>query len=71
MNQAAAWTLPGAFLSCLGGDVAAVPPSGRGNRIALARLAVLDERVAAQIEVRGRLATAPRQATGQEIRTVA
>jgi DNA-binding transcriptional MerR regulator len=60
-----------AFLPCLDGDVATVPPSDRGIRIALERLAVLDERIAAQTEVRDRLATALRQATGQEIRTVA
>jgi DNA-binding transcriptional MerR regulator len=60
-----------AFLPCLDGDVAAAPPSDKGIQIALDRLAVLDERIAAQTEARDRLAAALRQATGQNIRTVA
>jgi DNA-binding transcriptional MerR regulator len=51
-----------AFSVCLDGDVAAVPPSDAGIRIAQARLAVLDERIAAQTEARDRLAAALRQA---------
>ncbi|KND35191.1 MerR family transcriptional regulator [Streptomyces acidiscabies] len=45
-----------AFLPCLDGDVAAAPPSERGLRVAAERLAVLDARIAAQVEVRERLA---------------
>lgn len=60
-----------AFLPCLDGDMAAAPPSDKGIQIALDRLAVLDERIAAQTEARDRLAAALRQATGQHIRTVA
>jgi DNA-binding transcriptional MerR regulator len=60
-----------AFLPCLGGDVTAAPPSDRGIRIALDRLAVLNERIAAQTEARDRLAAALRQVAGGRIRTVA
>lgn len=49
------------FVPCLDGDVAAGPPSGRGVQVALDRLAVLDERVAVQTEVRDRLRSALRQ----------
>ncbi|MFC6983885.1 MerR family transcriptional regulator [Streptomyces cirratus] len=49
------------FLPCLDGDVAAAPPSDRGLRVARERLAVLDERIAAQTGARDRLATALRQ----------
>ncbi len=49
------------FVPCLDGDVAAGPPSGRGLRVALDRLAVLDERIAVQTEVRDRLRSALRQ----------
>ncbi|MDH6133526.1 DNA-binding transcriptional MerR regulator [Kitasatospora sp. MAA4] len=47
-----------AFLPCLDGDIAAAAPSERGIRVALDRLAVLDERIAAQTEARDRLAAA-------------
>ena len=46
------------FTSCLDGDLPAVPPSAEGLRIARARLAVIDERIAAQSEARDRLARA-------------
>lgn len=59
------------FLPCLDGDVAAAPPSDRGIRIALDRLAVLDERIAAQTEARDRLAATLHRVTGDEIRPVA
>ncbi|MET9258021.1 MerR family transcriptional regulator [Streptomyces sp. NPDC003717] len=52
------------FLPCLDGDVAAGPPSERGLRVARERLAVLEERVAAQTEARDRLAAALRESTG-------
>ncbi|RLV04507.1 MerR family transcriptional regulator [Streptomyces griseocarneus] len=53
-----------AFLPCLDGDVAAAPPSGKGLRVALERLAILDERIAAQTEARDRLAAALQEKTG-------
>ncbi|MEV1066898.1 MerR family transcriptional regulator [Streptomyces sp. NPDC050263] len=59
------------FLPCLDGDVAAGPPSDKGLRVALERLAVLNERIAAQTEARDRLEAALRQATGGRIRPVA
>ncbi|MFJ9691667.1 MerR family transcriptional regulator [Kitasatospora sp. NPDC101183] len=46
------------FLGCLDGDVLARPPSEEALRIARRRLAVLEERVAAQTEARDRLAAA-------------
>ncbi|GAA5201021.1 hypothetical protein GCM10023322_80180 [Rugosimonospora acidiphila] len=49
------------FLPCLDGDVAAASPSEAGVRVALERLAVLNERVAAQTEARDRLAAALRR----------
>ncbi|MCT9093599.1 MerR family transcriptional regulator [Streptomyces sp. ASQP_92] len=52
------------FLPCLDGDVAAAPPSDNGLRVALQRLAVLDERIAAQTEARDRLRAALQQKTG-------
>lgn len=52
-----------AFLPCLDGDVAAAPPSAEGLRVVRERLAVLDARIAAQTEVRDRLAAALREAT--------
>ncbi|KPI33085.1 transcriptional regulator, MerR family [Actinobacteria bacterium OV450] len=52
------------FLPCLDGDVAAAPPSEKGLRVALERLAVLNDRIAAQTEARDRLATALRAQTG-------
>lgn len=59
------------FLPCLDGDVASAPPSEPGLRVALERLAVLDERIAAQTEARDRLAAALRGAVGDRIRPVA
>ncbi|MEU9644082.1 MerR family transcriptional regulator [Streptomyces sp. NPDC048188] len=59
------------FLPCLDGDVAAAPPSERGLRVASERLAVLNDRIAAQTEARDRLAAALRQATGGRTRPVA
>lgn len=59
------------FLPCLDGDVATAPPSDKGLRVALERLAVLNERIAAQTEARDRLDAALRQATGNRIRPVA
>lgn len=56
------------FLPCLDGDVAAAPPSDKGLRVALERLAVLDQRIAAQTEARDRLEAALRRATGDRIR---
>lgn len=52
------------FLPCLDGDLAAAPPSGRGLRVALERLAVLDARIAAQTAARDRLREALRERTG-------
>jgi DNA-binding transcriptional MerR regulator len=49
-----------AFAPCLDGDVSAAAPSGRGIQIARERLAVLDARIAAQVEARDRLAAALR-----------
>jgi DNA-binding transcriptional MerR regulator len=46
------------FLPCLDGDVAAAVPSAKGLRVAAARLAVLEERIAARQAVRDRLAAA-------------
>lgn len=46
------------FLPCLDGDVAAGAPSEAGMRVAARRLAVLEERIATQAEVRDRLAAA-------------
>ncbi|MFF5261118.1 MerR family transcriptional regulator [Actinomadura viridis] len=60
-----------AFLPCLDGDMAAVPPSEEGLRIAFDRLAVLERRIAAQTQARDRLADALCQATGRNARTVA
>ncbi|OAR23353.1 MerR family transcriptional regulator [Streptomyces sp. ERV7] len=59
------------FLPCLDGDVAAAPPSDRGLRVALERLAVLEERIAAQTAARDRLRAALRERTGGRIRPVA
>ncbi|WP_220182792.1 MerR family transcriptional regulator [Sphaerisporangium album] len=60
-----------AFVPCLDGDVVAAPPSGRGIQVALDRLAVLEERIAVQIEARDRLAAALRQVVEGKIRSVA
>jgi len=46
------------FLPCLDGDVTEGPASGKALRVAHERLAVMDERIAAQIAVRDRLAAA-------------
>jgi DNA-binding transcriptional MerR regulator len=59
------------FVPCLEGDVAAVPPSATGLRVARERLAVLNERIAAQTEARDRLEAALREKTGDRIRPVA
>ncbi|MGW2827080.1 MerR family transcriptional regulator [Streptomyces sp. NPDC001443] len=59
------------FLPCLDGDVAAAEPSDKGVRVALERLAVLDERIAAQTEARDRLEAALRQKTGDRFRPAA
>ncbi|MEV8529800.1 MerR family transcriptional regulator [Streptomyces sp. NPDC052000] len=56
------------FLPCLDGDVAAAPPSDQGLRVALERLAVLNQRIAAQTEARDRLEAALRAAPGGRIR---
>ncbi|MET9428467.1 MerR family transcriptional regulator [Streptomyces sp. NPDC003036] len=52
------------FLPCLDGDVTAAPPSDKGLQVALDRLTVLNERIAAQIAVRDRLRAALREQTG-------
>ncbi|MEU7106266.1 MerR family transcriptional regulator [Streptomyces sp. NPDC046215] len=59
------------FLPCLDGDVAAAPPSGEGLRVAFERLAVLNERIAAQTAARDRLEAALRRTTGGRIRPAA
>jgi DNA-binding transcriptional MerR regulator len=59
------------FLLCLDGDVAAAPPSDKGLRVALERLAVLNERIAAQTEARDRLEATLRHKTGGRIGPVA
>lgn len=56
------------FLPCLDGDVAAAPPSDKGLRVARERLAVLDERIAAQMQTRDRLRTALRDKTDDRTR---
>jgi hypothetical protein len=56
---------------CLDGDMTTAPPSDKGIRVAAERLAVLDERIAAQSAVRDRLQAALRQATSDRIRSVA
>jgi DNA-binding transcriptional MerR regulator len=58
------------FLPCLDGDVAAAPPSDKGLQVALERLAVLNERIAAQIAARDRLQAALREQTGGRIQPV-
>ncbi len=49
-----------AFETCLDGDMSAARPSARGLAVARDRLAVLDERIAAQSRARDRLAAALR-----------
>jgi DNA-binding transcriptional MerR regulator len=60
-----------ALLPCLDGDVASAPPSGKGIQVALDRLGVLNERIAAQTETRDRLEAALRHKVGDRIRPVA
>ncbi|MGW7048509.1 MerR family transcriptional regulator [Streptomyces avermitilis] len=50
------------FLPCLDGDMTAGPASARALGVARERLAVMDERIAAQLAVRERLAAALREA---------
>ncbi|MFJ9962584.1 MerR family transcriptional regulator [Streptomyces avermitilis] len=50
------------FLPCLDGDLTAGPASARALGVARERLAVMDERIAAQLAVRERLAAALREA---------
>ncbi|MFE9022376.1 MerR family transcriptional regulator [Streptomyces sp. NPDC007808] len=59
------------FLPCLDGDVTEGPASDAALRVALDRLAVMDERIAAQLAVRERLATALAQARGGRVQPVA
>ncbi len=59
------------FLPCLDGDVTEGPASDAALRVALDRLAVMDERIAAQLAVRERLAAALAEATGGRVRPVA
>lgn len=59
------------FLPCLDGDVAGAPPSDKGLQVARERLAVLNERIAAQTRARDRLEAALRQRTCGRIRPVA
>ncbi|MFH8798091.1 MerR family transcriptional regulator [Streptomyces sp. NPDC017936] len=59
------------FLPCLDADMTTAPPSDKGIQVAVERLAVLDERIAAQSAVRDRLRAALRRATGERIRPVA
>ncbi|MFF5498005.1 MerR family DNA-binding transcriptional regulator [Streptomyces aquilus] len=59
------------FLPCLDGDVTAGPAHDKALRVALDRLAVMDERIAAQTAVRDRLATALTEATRGRVRPVA
>ncbi|MCM9077470.1 MULTISPECIES: MerR family transcriptional regulator [Streptomyces] len=56
------------FAPCLDGNVAAATPSATGLRVAMERLAVLDERIAAQTEARDRLAASLRQVAGDPVR---
>lgn len=52
-----------AFLPCLDGDLPNTSPSAAGVQVALNRLAVLEDRIAAQAEVRDRLRRALHRAT--------
>ncbi|MFC5155949.1 MerR family transcriptional regulator [Streptomyces amakusaensis] len=47
-----------AFLPCLDGDMSTAPPSESGLRVAVERLTVLNDRIAAQTEARDRLKAA-------------
>ncbi|MFD4526289.1 MerR family transcriptional regulator [Streptomyces sp. NPDC058470] len=55
------------FLPCLDGDMTSGPASGKALQVALERLAVIDERIAAQQAVRERLADALREVTGRVV----
>ncbi|MFJ7999802.1 MerR family transcriptional regulator [Streptomyces sp. NPDC096310] len=55
------------FLSCLDGDIAAVPPSDTGLRVVMERLAVLNEPIDAETEIRDHLEAALRERTGDQI----
>ncbi|WP_329344301.1 MerR family DNA-binding transcriptional regulator [Streptomyces sp. NBC_00663] len=59
------------FLPCLDGDVTEGPASAQALRVALDRLAVMEERIAAQVAVRDRLAGVLAEATRGRIRPVA
>ncbi|WP_405742892.1 MerR family transcriptional regulator [Streptomyces sp. NBC_00028] len=59
------------FLPCLDGDVTEGPASAQALRVALERLAVMEERIAAQVAVRDRLAGVLAEATRGRIRPVA
>lgn len=59
------------FLPCLDGDVTEGPASAQALRVALERLAVMEERIAAQVAVRDRLAAALAEATRGRVRTAA
>jgi DNA-binding transcriptional MerR regulator len=52
-----------AFRPCLDGDMSTARPSPHGLRIARDRLAVLEARIAAQVEARDRLAAALAEAS--------
>lgn len=56
------------FAPCLDGDMTTAPPSAEGLRIARERLAVIDARIAAQTDVRNRLAAALAAAPGTAAR---
>ncbi|MET8024592.1 MerR family transcriptional regulator [Streptomyces avermitilis] len=56
------------FLPCLDGDMTAGPASARALGVARERLAVMDERIAAQLAVRARLAAALREAGAGAVR---
>ncbi|WP_369175200.1 MerR family transcriptional regulator [Streptomyces sp. R28] len=58
------------FLPCLDGDVTEGPASDKVLRVALDRLALMNERIAAQIAVRDRLAAALAEARGGRVRPV-
>ncbi|MGW1956298.1 MerR family transcriptional regulator [Streptomyces sp. NPDC001920] len=59
------------FLPCLDGDVAEGPASDAALRVALDRFAAMEERIAAQLAVRQRPATALAEATGGRVQPVA
>lgn len=58
------------FLPCLDRDVAAASPSNKGLRVARQRLAILNERIAAQTEARDRLEAALGEKTSDQIHPV-